>query len=127
MAMPDLADSFVVALGHRYLASELGFYLPDHPQVYRFEESGQVTSQYEVWSGPEQYVGKNAFIVGETPEGRVPEALKNAFVNFRFIAEVANPSNPKSAYYVYLGENLKAWPDLARQSPNKDLNAPSHD
>jgi 4-amino-4-deoxy-L-arabinose transferase-like glycosyltransferase len=126
MAMPDLADSFVVALGHRYLASELGFYLPDHPQVYRFEESGQVTSQYEVWSGPEQYVGKNAFIIGETPEGRVPEALKNAFVNFRFIAEVANPSNPKSAYYVYLGENLKAWPDLIKNSALKDLNAPTH-
>ena len=123
MAMPDLADSFVVALGHRYLASELGFYLPDHPQVYRFEESGQVTSQYEVWSGPEPYVGKNAFIIGETPEGRVPEALKNAFVNFRFIAEVANPSNPKSAYFVYLGENLKAWPDLIKNSALKDLNA----
>ena len=117
MAMPELADSFVVALGHRYLASELGFYLPDHPQVYRFEESGQVTSQYEVWSGPEHFVGKNAFIVGETPEGHVPEALKNAFVNFRFVAEVANPSNPKSPYFVYLGENLKAWPDLIKKSP----------
>lgn len=116
MAVPDLTDSFVVALGHRYLASELGFYLPDHPQVYRFEESGQVTSQYEVWPGPEQYVGKNAFIIGETPEGRVPEALKNAFENFRFIAEVANPGNPNSAYFVYLGEKLKAWPDLIKKS-----------
>jgi 4-amino-4-deoxy-L-arabinose transferase-like glycosyltransferase len=127
MVMPDLTDSFVVALGHRYLASELGFYLPDHPQVYRFEESGQITSQYEVWSGPEQHVGKNAFIVGETPEADVPEALKNAFVNFRFIAQVANPSNPDSAYFVYLGENLKVWPAMIKTSVRlKDLNAPTH-
>lgn len=111
MSQTDLADSFVVALGHRYLASELGFYLPDHPKVYRFEESGQITSQYEVWPGPEQYVGKNAFIVGETPEAEVPEALKKAFDSFKFIAEVANPGNHRSTYFVYLGENLKAWPD----------------
>ena len=45
-------NSFVVALGHRYLASQLGFYLPDHPSVFRFETSGQMVSQYEGWDTP---------------------------------------------------------------------------
>ena len=111
----DLKDTFVVALGHRYLASQLAFYLPDHPKVYRFEESGRVISQYEVWPGPDQFIGKNAFIVGEGPEQNVAVALKNAFNRFRLLAEVSNPNNAKSPYKIYLGEGLIAWPDLEKQ------------
>ncbi|MCQ8103673.1 glycosyltransferase family 39 protein [Methylomonas sp. SURF-2] len=115
-----LSDTFIVALGHRYLASQLGFYLPDHPQVYRYEESGLIMSQYEVWPGPERYIGKNAFIVGERPEDTLPQALKDAFVRFRFVAQVANPNKPASPYYIYLGENLTAWPEPARLAFNKE-------
>lgn len=120
IAQPGLDNTFIVALGHRYLASELGFYLPDHPQVYRYEESGQVVSQYEVWPGPMQYLGKNAFIVGERPEASVPQDLKDAFARFSFVAEVANPNNPASPYFIYLGENLLAWPDPVKPASNKE-------
>ena len=116
----DLEDSFVVALGHRYLASELAFYLPDHPKVYRFEESGQVTSQYEVWPGPVAFVGKNAFIIGETREENLPPALKQAFRQFKFVAEVSNPVNPGSPYFVYYAEDLIAWPDPVKRLAGKD-------
>ncbi|MGY6276884.1 ArnT family glycosyltransferase [Methylomonas sp. MgM2] len=109
---PDLSDTFVVALGHRYLASQLAFYLPDHPKVYRFEESGQVISQYEVWPGPNEFIGKNAFIVAEGSEQDVPNKLKNAFARFNFLAQVANPNNAKSPYKIYLGERLIDWPKL---------------
>ncbi len=112
----DLADTFVVALGHRYLASQLAFYLPDHPNVYRFEESGKVISQYEVWPGPDAFVGKNAFIVGEGQQKNLPLALKNAFARFRFLAEIPNPNNAKSPYRIYWGENLIAWPELAERA-----------
>lgn len=125
IAQPNLDDAFIVALGHRYLASELGFYLPDHPQVYRYEESGQVASQYEVWPGPEKHVGKNAFIIGERPEEGVPQALKEAFARFGFVAEVENPNNPNSPYFVYLGENLQAWPDPVKQAAIKEKHAAS--
>ncbi len=113
----DLKDSFVVALGHRYLASQLAFYLPDHPDVYRFEQSGHVTSQYEVWPGPDRFAGKNAFVVGEGPEENLPADLKNAFARFKFLAEVSNPKNPKSPYKVYWAEDLIAWPDQDKQKP----------
>lgn len=113
-AQSDLTDTFVVALGHRYLASQLAFYLPDHPKVYRFETSGKVISQYEVWPGPDAFVGRNAFIIGEGSEQNVPIELKHAFAHFRFLAEVANPNNAESPYKIYLGENLIAWPDLFR-------------
>lgn len=112
MSQPKLDDTFVVALGHRYLASQLAFYLPDHPKVYRFEESGHVISQYEVWPGPHAYIGRNAFVVAEGREPHVPEALKESFTRFRFLAEVANPNNQDSPYSIYLAEHLLAWPDV---------------
>ncbi|MDD2760622.1 MAG: glycosyltransferase family 39 protein [Methylomonas sp.] len=120
MTETDLADSFVVALGHRYLASQLAFYLPDHPKVYRFEESGQTISQYEVWPGPHRFAGKNAFIVGEVSDQGLPAQLKNAFARVVFLAEVVNPNNPHSPYKVYLAENLIAWPDLTKQPLTTD-------
>ena len=119
MAQSSLDESFVVALGHRYLASQLAFYLPDHPPVYRYEESGQVMSQYEVWPGPEQFVGKNAFIIGETSAENLPMTLKNAFSRLSFVAQIANPDNANSPYYVFLAENLIAWPNLAQRAVNQ--------
>ncbi|MGZ5000019.1 MAG: ArnT family glycosyltransferase, partial [Methylomonas sp.] len=116
----DLKNTFVVALGHRYLASQLAFYLPDHPKVYRFEESGRVISQYEVWPGPVEFVGKNGFVVSEHSEEHVPQALKTAFERFRFLAEIDNPGHPGSHYYLYLGENLKFWPNPVKQAADKD-------
>lgn len=120
IALPNLDNTFMVAFGHRYLASQLAFYLPDHPKVYRFETSGQVTSQYEVWPGPLEFIGKNGFVIGESAEDELPQALKSAFEHFRFLAEIANPSNPGSPYYLYLGENLKYWPNPSNQMPIKD-------
>ena len=110
----DLADTFVVAFGHRYLASELAFYSPDHPRVYRFEESGRVTSQYEVWPGPQALQGKNAFIIAETPKEAIPSALKTAFAGFELVAQVANPNKVGRLYFIYLGKNLIEWPDPAQ-------------
>lgn len=108
--LPVPQDAFVIALGHRYLASQLAFYLPDHPRVYRYEESGRVTSQYEVWRGPVEHIGKTAFIVTEQTAGAIPAALKSAFQNFREVGSVANPMNPNNRYHLFIGENLKFWP-----------------
>jgi 4-amino-4-deoxy-L-arabinose transferase-like glycosyltransferase len=119
IAQPDLHDTFVVALGHRYLASQLGFYLADHPPVYRFDTSGQVLTQYEVWEGPLKFVGKNAFVISESAD-QVPADLKSAFASFRLVAEIANPNKANASYFLYLAENLQAWPKSAQpvQSDN---------
>lgn len=124
ISLPNLENTFVVALGHRYLASELAFYLPDHPQVYRYEPSGSVTSQYEVWPGPQAFIGKNGFVIGEIPEENIPAELKAGFERFRFLAQIPNPAKPNSPYYLYLGENLMSWPAPVRQTPDQDAYAP---
>lgn len=125
ISLPSVDGTFVVALGHRYLASELAFYLPDHPKVYRYETSGLVLSQYEVWPGPHEFIGKNGFVVGESPEEGLPPELKAAFERFRFLAQIPNPGKPDAPYYLYLGENLKFWPKPVRQTLDKDAYAPS--
>ncbi len=108
LAEPE--NAFVMVLGHRYLASQLAFYLPDHPKVYRYEHGGMVSSQYEVWPGPIDYIGKNALIVTELQEVNVPIELKSVFLNFRKVGEVVNPVNKNSHYNLFVGEALKSWP-----------------
>jgi len=96
------------------LASQLGFYLPDHPYVYRFEASGLVVSQYEVWGWPEDLVGKNAFIVAEQQQAEIPAQLIAAFEHVHEVGTVANPMNPRpnehNGYHLFLGENLRMRP-----------------
>lgn len=106
----ELDGAFVVALGHRYLASQLAFNLQDHPRVYRFETSGRVTSQYEVWPGPQALIGHNALIVGETPPEKIPAELRLAFAEFELLGQVTNPGNAKRPYFIYQAKRLISWP-----------------
>jgi len=112
-AFSSADDSFVLALGHRNLASQLAFYLLDHPKVYRYEVSGAVLSQYELWPGPEEFMGADALVVSDAKE--VPEAIKSAFLTFSFLAEVANPMHPKQPFYLFKAVQLQHWPSMSRQ------------
>lgn len=102
------ADSFVVALGHRNMASQLAFYLPDHPQVYRYETSGTIQTQYELWNGPGAFAGGNALIVSDSVN--IPAEIKSAFLLFTPIGRVENPMHADLPFYLFKAEHLQAWP-----------------
>lgn len=102
----------LITLGHRFLTSEMAFYLPDHPRVYRFEGSGGVTSQYELWDSPGDSLGTSALIVGDLGVSAIPGALISAFESFRPVGAFADPVNNNKHYFVYKGETLKHWPKL---------------
>ena len=112
----DLHNSFVVALGHRSIASQLAFYLQDHPAVFRYESSGHIVSQYEVWGGPSQRIGQNAFLIGELPESAMPSELINAFHSVRLLGQVSDPNRPNAVFYVFYAEQLKQWPVVFSQA-----------
>jgi len=103
--------SFLLVDGHRYLTSELAFYLPDHPTVYRFEKTGLVYSQYEVWPGPIEQLGNTALIISEQADNAISPALTAAFAHVTplGIIELADKS---SHYYMYRAEQLRYWPPL---------------
>ena len=117
--LPNTKETLVIAVGHRFLASQLAFYLPDQPTVYRYEDSGLITSQYEVWGGPDNAIGKTAFIVSEQKEAAIPTALKSAFQHFKEVGTIPNPTDKKNKYHLYLGESLLSWP--APQNRHKVL------
>ncbi|QJA05485.1 glycosyltransferase family 39 protein [Thermosulfurimonas marina] len=54
---------------HRYLASELAFYLPDHPQVYQLP-APRPKSQYHLWGIPQGLCGRK--ILWALKEGGPP-------------------------------------------------------
>jgi hypothetical protein len=109
-AMPKQDAGFVLALGHRNLASEMAFYLPDHPKVFRYEDDGAVVSQYELWPNPMQvFPGGDALVISDAGQA-IPDKIQQAFQRFQFIAEVANPKQANAPYYLYRGEHLLRWP-----------------
>ena len=105
-AKPD----FFLTVGHRNLTSQLAFYLPDHPQVYRYEDKGGVHTQYEVWSGPTQFIGKTAFIIAELNGKDLPVELTNIFTYFKKVGEAINPNDKKKVYTLFIAKGLKSWP-----------------
>jgi len=109
----DAKPDFFLTVGHRYLTSQLAFYLPDHPQVYRYEDKGGVYSQYEVWPGPTQFIGKTAFVISELNGKNIPHELKDIFTHFRKVGEAVNPNDNTKVYTLFIGEGLKSWPAKA--------------
>lgn len=112
----DLPNTFVVTVGHRNLASQLAFYLHDHPAVFRYEPSGQVLSQYEVWGGPTQRIGQSAFLIGELTESELPEELKKAFNSVRLIGQVNDPNRKNAVFYIFFADKLLHWPVFEPQA-----------
>lgn len=110
--VPRPENTFVMALGHRYHAAQMAFYMPSHPRLYRWEPSATPQSQYEIWPGPEERLGDDALILDPTPgEGILlgPE-MKDAFESVERMGSIRIPlGQTQREFSVYLGRTLKAW------------------
>ena len=116
--MPRPANTFVMALGHRYHAAWMSFYMPSHPRLYRWEASGTPQSQYEVWPGPEERIGDDALILDPTPgEGMLlPAEIKKAFERVERIGTISVPlGEEKREFGVYRAEKLQTWEPIRPQ------------
>lgn len=107
-------EAFILVHGHRHYVSGLAFYLPDHPQVYRLEESDRVESQYELWPGAEQFLGGDGLVLSKFPPEYFPIRFQNIFESFQPVGTIVSlrGSNKERTYYVYLGKNLMHWPPV---------------
>jgi len=77
--MPDPQRTFIYTLGHRYTTSQLAFFTPGHPPVYRWTNPGVIESQYELWPGPQQHDGWSGLVVIPGPNAGLPPALRRRF------------------------------------------------
>jgi 4-amino-4-deoxy-L-arabinose transferase-like glycosyltransferase len=116
--VPDKENTFVMALGHRYSAAEMGFYMPSHPHVYRWEPSGAVMSQYEIWPGPEERIGFDALILDPGPGQALLQnpVFTTAFEKLEYRGNIRIPLGIGTRELsVYLGHKLKSWKPVHTQ------------
>jgi len=119
---PDSESLFLVALGHRDLASHLAFGLPDQPRVYHWHEAGRILSQYDLWPDPaaDGHLGSDALFLA-FGAGPLPHALQEAFESTENLGEfsVEFGYDREFRYAVYRGRSLQSWPaaNLAPTAP----------
>lgn len=115
--VPRPGDTFVLTVSHRYLASELAFYLPGHPEVLLYHEGppGAVVSQYDLWPSPASRTGGDALIVVQARDKTLPPELAAAFEEVRPIGTYTFPRAYRkfTPLKLYLGRNLLHYPEAA--------------
>ncbi len=101
----DLTEVYVDA--HRYLASELAFYLPDQPKVYRYARGGRIESQYELWPKPE--AGADMLLISGQAHDFLGGALNKQFTEIRSEAKLQfQPGQARSrVFYLYQAVNFQ--------------------
>jgi hypothetical protein len=113
---PHPQRTFVVAMGERDHASELAFYMPSHPQVFRYRPADVIESQYEIWPDPGDmgFIGGDALIFKANDDFELPPSLLRGFRNgIEKIGEIHAKLGSQGAeryYQVFLGKDLKYWP-----------------
>ncbi len=108
---PDAEALCLIALGHRDLTSQLAFALPDRPRLYRWEASGKIQSQYEIWNDPvaDGWSGRDGLIL--VPGGRMSDKFGRAFETTEEIARFRIPlGGQEMEFSVELGRKLRTWP-----------------
>jgi len=109
---PAAKEKTFLLAADREVVSQLAFYLPDTPRVYKWTSwPGVIDSQYDIWQKPDSRLGDDAiFILKE--EIAVPEELRNSFVSMRKVAEldISLGKGGSRNFVLYLGRNLKNWP-----------------
>ena len=86
--------TFVLVLDHRRYASQMAFSMPQHPQVYRWTDTGKIESQYEIWPSFSDKIGWDCFVIYPDSEddnykkSEVPRPLLHAFDKMHKLGDV---------------------------------------
>ncbi len=107
---PKPEKTFVVAR-RRQTVSELAFYMPGRPQVYRWNGMNRhVTTQYELWPGPTDKKGWDALIIIEKDRG-IPRDLFSRFKRVVPVKEIDIPlgRGVTRSFTAYRGIEMKNW------------------
>jgi 4-amino-4-deoxy-L-arabinose transferase-like glycosyltransferase len=112
-SLPVTDRTILIGQGHRYLASELAFYLPGHPRVYRFRRDPTVIdSQHDLWETPATRLGENALLIASGGRDALEPELRDRFDRVDFITELdySRVAEPDRRFSLFHGLRLKRWP-----------------
>lgn len=107
-------DFFWATVAHRYLASQMRFYLPDNPRVYRYSPHSEIiASQHDLWETPSTLIGSEAIIVVHGPPELLPDDLKEWFEDIQLLVVMESDSRRKKwrTLSLFHGRNLQYWPE----------------
>jgi hypothetical protein len=108
--LPDPDQALLISATGRAAASELAFYMRSHPRTYVYNPTGIAASQYDIWGGPADSLGRDAIVL--TQEEEVPETLAAAFERIDPMGQVVVPlgAGRQLAFHVWHAVRLKSWP-----------------
>lgn len=109
----DDSQALVIAATARGPVSELAFYLPGQPRVYRWNAGEVIDSQHDLWGGPRHAEGRDALIVTDAGQP-VPSRLAEAFATVSELSPLTiSLGHEKSRQFrVFHARQLSAWPDF---------------
>jgi 4-amino-4-deoxy-L-arabinose transferase-like glycosyltransferase len=108
---PHPERTFFLALGHRDNASQLAFYTPQHPPMYRWQPDGIMASQYELWPSMHERTGWDALIF--QPFNKPPaKSLEKQFTSVEWLSDIhiALGNGDERMWRVFLARGLKETP-----------------
>lgn len=117
-SLPANDQVLLIAATSRGPVSELAYYLPGKPRVYRWNVGQVIDSQHDVWSGPADAHGRDALIITDG-NANVPDRLARSFQSVHEVGPVVVTLGPhkQRRYRVWRGEAFDAWPDRLSQVP----------
>lgn len=112
-ATPGAESWMIIAQGHRFLTSELAFYLPDDPRVFPYRpDYDRVRSQHDFWNNPGDYLGEDALIV-VSRNREIADVLRQRFDTVEDLETLVFPEirEKQRHYRLYIGRGLHSWPE----------------
>jgi len=113
-ARNDLPEGLMlVTQSHRFLTSEMAFYLPDQPRVYVYNSNPTlIETQHDLWENPSSHIGEDALIIVQGEAKEVTEDLAKRFESTELFQILRYPQlrNNQNVITLFLGKNLKRWP-----------------
>ncbi len=125
--VPHPEQTFVVVYGDRSNASQIAFYMPQQPRVFRYIHEGPPESQYELWPDPgdSNLFNWDALIMMPPdneypPSMSLPDPLERQFRQIHDFGQIKAPlGNGISRFFkVYLATRMKSWEQPKRSDPS---------
>lgn len=116
--IPDPERTFVIVTQGRKYASQMAFWMPQHPRVYLWNRKGIVESQYDIWPDGADKIGWNAFIIKPAddtdpgPMTALRASFRKSFQSVETLGDVEVPVgfDTSRRFRVFLGRNMLNWP-----------------
>jgi len=116
--LPDVDQQQIVAVTGRIPVSPLAFYTKGHPRVFRWNESGIVDCQHDLWNGPKSAQSDKIMVLTEA-NMKLPARLQSAVSNIEKRNRIRVPIgyDRHHSFDVWIVTGLSDWPNPVAEPP----------